>query len=517
MSSVLRNCKSILICFVFALAFAAMPSFSATFVVTSTDGGTDAGTIRWAVEQADANPGADIIDLTGISGTIAFSGWAGGINAESEITFNGPGKDVLTIKGSDNNVTITLQSTANVTFNDLTLEVSNYRLTDVYSGAAIQSYNRCNLIKSLTSVNGMISVEYGVLNLTDCLVDGGGRASYPNITAYSNSTINALRTTFANMYSNVNSGGAIYAENACNLNLTNCTFYNCRSTGSGGAIYCNSSVFIATNCTFYGNQARYLGGAGEYGGVIYTDGFNTSLFKNCIFSHNGIGLGGTIPDDISAPSITSGGYNIFEDETALSFSFATSDLVGVQPNLNIASGLAQGSGQVPILALQRGSICINALPAGGNGAPATDASNHTRIGNPDIGAAEYIYTDPFFSAGLLISVGNNTFTHTAELISDGGYYDISAKGYVYSTSENPTYEGSSHSDGIAGIGTLPVPTDLQQATTYFVRPYAIGNGTPFYGNQFVVSTIPTLGEWGLIAFGGLIAVIGGIVVWRRIA
>jgi hypothetical protein len=56
---------------------------------------------------------------------------------------------------------------------------------------------------------------------------------------------------------------------------------------------------------------------------------------------------------------------------------------------------------------------------------------------------------------------------------------------------------------------------LQPGTTYRVRAYAENSIGLNYGNEITFTTIPTLGEWGLMVFGSLIALVGAAVVWKR--
>ena len=115
-----------------------------------------------------------------------------------------------------------------------------------------------------------------------------------------------------------------------------------------------------------------------------------------------------------------------------------------------------------------------------------------------------------------------TFTAVANLIADDPI--LTEKGFVWSTSPNPTvvvYSGKQP----CGIGSSAGPTVetfthtpvLAGNTTYHVKAYVINNDGTFYSDEVTFTTIPTLGEWGLIAFGSLIAVIGGVVVWRRVS
>lgn len=104
------------------------------------------------------------------------------------------------------------------------------------------------------------------------------------------------------------------------------------------------------------------------------------------------------------------------------------------------------------------------------------------------------------------------------VVSDGGQ-DIAQRGIVWSLAANPTLLTNElgHTEDGSGMGAFTSQmTGLNQSTLYHVRAYATNSeGTNYYANEITFTTIPTLGQWGLIAFGGLIAVIGGAVVWRR--
>ena len=105
------------------------------------------------------------------------------------------------------------------------------------------------------------------------------------------------------------------------------------------------------------------------------------------------------------------------------------------------------------------------------------------------------------------------------VVSDGGF-EITLRGVVWSATANPTLGTNElgHSEDGSGLGAFTSQlTGLSQSTLYHVRAYAINSEGINYANEVTFTTIPTLGEWGLIAFGGLIAVIGGVVVWRKIA
>src|SRR5262249_24296155 len=88
--------------------------------------------------------------------------------------------------------------------------------------------------------------------------------------------------TFQNGYSFNNNGGAITTFGS--LTVSNCSFFNNRCSGNGGAIASFSNVpsitmTNVTNCLFAGNQAGNNGGA-----IIYE--LQPTLIENCTFTAN---------------------------------------------------------------------------------------------------------------------------------------------------------------------------------------------------------------------------------------
>jgi hypothetical protein len=106
--------------------------------------------------------------------------------------------------------------------------------------------------------------------------------------------------------------------------------------------------------------------------------------------------------------------------------------------------------------------------------------------------------------------------------------DVLEKGIVWSTSSMPTIldndgkteQGAGPTSGNSAIFASNM-TGLQLGTKYYVRAYLITTDESeaeiaFYGQQRIFTTIPTLGEWGLIALGLLFASFGGWYVMRRV-
>ncbi|MCO5251943.1 MAG: IPTL-CTERM sorting domain-containing protein [Candidatus Kapabacteria bacterium] len=100
--------------------------------------------------------------------------------------------------------------------------------------------------------------------------------------------------------------------------------------------------------------------------------------------------------------------------------------------------------------------------------------------------------------------------------------DVTEKGIVWSTSAMPTTDvnvgiteqGAGPTSGNSTIFASNL-TGLQLGTKYYVRAYMVNIDGTFYGQQRIFTTIPTLGEWGLIALGLLFASFGGWFVMRK--
>ena len=112
----------------------------------------------------------------------------------------------------------------------------------------------------------------------------------------------------------------------------------------------------------------------------------------------------------------------------------------------------------------------------------------------------------------------------------GGYISLMAddpsvteKGIVWSTSPNPT---TSSNLGKTEQGANPTSgnslsyssniTGLELNTTYYVRAYLVNTDGTSYGQQVTFTTIPTLGEWGVIALVSLMGIFGIWMIRRRV-
>ncbi len=101
---------------------------------------------------------------------------------------------------------------------------------------------------------------------------------------------------------------------------------------------------------------------------------------------------------------------------------------------------------------------------------------------------------PKVSTVEISNVTNNTAQCLGNVSSDGGL-EITERGVCWSTSHNPTIDGSHGSSG-SGLGTFTVElTDLAPGTTYYVRAYATNSAGTAYGSEKTLTTeanLPTV-------------------------
>ena len=112
-------------------------------------------------------------------------------------------------------------------------------------------------------------------------------------------------------------------------------------------------------------------------------------------------------------------------------------------------------------------------------------------------------------------VDDQSATVQGEVTSDGGA-EVTERGVVYGTSENPTVENSKVTSG-AGIGAFTCNlTGLQPNTKYYVRAYAVNKKGTAYGEQVSFTTltpivVPTVMTHVITQIAETTAVAGGNV------
>jgi hypothetical protein len=287
-----------------ALAAVAPPAGADTILVTTTDDSVP-GSLRDAL--ANANDG-DVIDLTGLSGTITLTG--GQLDIEDAVTIMGPGPSTLSING-----------------NGASRVFSMY--DDLADGQTVT-------ITGLTITNGNDAEGGGIF--FNCAGNFAANLVIDNV-AVTNNTVNGL-------------GGGLYFDRCApdgggNFTITNSVISGNRSTdsGAGGLWFDEGGTLSITNTTISGNTTESDGG----GGITFDDGASLVIVDS------------TIADNDAAAS--GGGLYLF-DPTA-SVLIANSTFSGNHANNGYGGGIATYA-DLPVMLLQT-TISGNTASGGGDG------------------------------------------------------------------------------------------------------------------------------------------------------
>ena len=363
---------------VFTLGSASV-SQAATFTVTSlADSG--AGSLRDAIDQANANPGADAIDFT-VSGTITLS---------SSLPFVSFAGGPLTIDGTGQSVVISGNNSVRV------MSVEDPNSINPPSGAVLE-------IKNLTIANGRDTANFG----------GGGIL---NIRGNLTVTNCVIRDNHAS--SVVGGGGIFNSRGTVTINSSSVTG-NSATTDGGGVLNDASSTTI-TGSTFAGNTA------GNEGGAAATHGQSTLNINDSILSGNYAPFGGgvyasqvvnVVNSTLSGNTAELGGGIYGSAELA-------SPLVSVRNStLSGNSATAQGGAlylNFGLNAISNSTFSNNSAPSGGGGIyglgdPSVGSINNSTFSNSAI-------VNPFAGDGFPLPMYNTIVAgSTCSGVTDGGY------------------------------------------------------------------------------------------------
>lgn len=346
------------------------PPVGPPLVVTTTND-SGAGSLRQAIADANAAPGADTV-MFSVSGTIALT--TGALVVTDSLTIDGPGAASLTVSGS--NVSgILVASSAGVTLAVEDVTLVNGRATS--GGAILNNQGTVVVVRSVLSQNrttggngGAIENIAGTATISDTTFSGNSAFAGGAIENRAGGRLTITNSTFSG-----NSGlpgGAIAnygvtATNASTATITNSTFAGNSAVNGGGIYNLLWARVRVTNSTFSGNTAT-----GSPSGAIHNLG-DTVTLENSIFAGNAC-EGFTISD--------SGG----------NLDWPASSCPGVNAD-PLLGPLADNGGPTPTMALGPRSAAIDAA------VPATcPAADQRGIARPfgagcDIGAYEYDVVD----------------------------------------------------------------------------------------------------------------------------
>ena len=367
-----------LACVAALLTFGAAPASSDTFpVTTTTDGGP--GSLRAAVDLANANPGPDTIEL--------------GVGLTYELTLDGD---------DDSNVGGDLDSTEGaltIIGNGSTIRQTRpYRVLD-HEPTDPLVLQDVTITGGDEDDNGGGVASDGPTTITDSVITGNRAVGYGGGVLADNDVITITRSTISNNTSG-DQGGGVYSHDDL-MTVVDSTISGNTSTDEGGGLFSVDELRI-TNSTITGNTAGDAGGGilgegaelftGEYvtitgnsapsGANIDLEGGELGLFASVVADPQG---GGDSCAGITTSSTA--GYNYESGGDTCGFDAATDTADGPDPQLG---ALGANGGPTPTMLPATTSPLVDAIPTSDPGCTGADQRGVTRpqLGGCDIGAVE---------------------------------------------------------------------------------------------------------------------------------
>ena len=244
-----------------AMVVYAGPAQAADLTVSNTqDSGP--GSLRDAIEQANASPGADVVTFDAlVTGTIELT--SGQMDITDDLEIDGPGSQTLTIDAGGLSRVFDVTA-SQVCTPDGGVDYYGYPTYECTTDAPVEAV----VISGLTLSNGQAPERtfyyYGSSYTVE--EDGGAiRVDAANFDGYYDTDRSALVIDDVQVLdSHGGGGGGVYVRNAESVTVTDSTFTgNAASRGSGGALQVRSTQGPVTvaGSTFDDNEAAYSGGA----------------------------------------------------------------------------------------------------------------------------------------------------------------------------------------------------------------------------------------------------------------
>lgn len=129
--------------------------------------------------------------------------------------------------------------------------------------------------------------------------------------------------------------------------------------------------------------------------------------------------------------------------------------------------------------------------------------NSTNYSNEFIISIPTPITLPTLTTSTITSIMSTSANSGGNITSDGGA-SVTARGVVWSTSQNPTVALSTKTIDGTGTGNFTSNiTGLSPNTQYYIRAYATNSAGTAYGNEISFTSMPTIGQTyqgGVIAY-----------------
>jgi hypothetical protein len=250
----------------------ACPAQAATYTVTSC-ADTGAGSLRQAVDSANANPGADLINFALTCPTITL---ATTITIGETVDIIGPGASALTITSPTSRALTLLPMASAPAFQDVS--IMGLRFAEcIASPSAPQG-------GAISAERTNLSVRATVFDRND--TPGSGAAIYVQSLNGASHTLDIAFTSFlSNGKSTALGGGAIFQDGAGTITIRRSLFRDNGTTvlAAGGAIRARGAdALLIIESGFYGNAANS-------GGAISVSGSGISRIVGSSFVENSAG------------------------------------------------------------------------------------------------------------------------------------------------------------------------------------------------------------------------------------
>jgi Ca2+-binding RTX toxin-like protein len=222
----------------------APPAAGAAFSVTNTND-SGAGSLRQAVEDADAAAGADTITFSpAVTGAIVLTSGEISID-DAALTIQGPGASRLAIDGNNASRLFTIPG-------------GDANRTTVISGLTLRNGNAGSGSGGAIRMTG----TGGTLTLSDSVVSGNEAGDDGGALYTADGTVNALNTVFTGNAAGDDGGSAFLDANQKIQTWRNVTISGNTAGGDGGGImfYSLYNATLVENSTISGNTAGRTGG-----------------------------------------------------------------------------------------------------------------------------------------------------------------------------------------------------------------------------------------------------------------
>lgn len=374
------------------------------------------GSLRAAIEDANDQPGADLIRFApeARDGTLALT--SGQLSITDDLEIDGPGAGRLTISGNDaSRVFCVSGGTTDVEIRDLT--IAHGQATDA------------------TAMG-----PFGAVTMGGGLLNAGARVILSNVTMDNNRAVGPIAQ-----------GGAIASFSGATLEVTHSTFTENRATGtsfgSAGAIVSDGgSVLVLDHSSFTGNQATTSLGAGPVffqgnavGGAVKSAGGSQATVLHSTFAGN-LARGGNGVDGGPGQKGGNAGFGVAGALENAFFSF-------VGPSASSTMTIAHST------------FLANRALGGTGGTGGTGGAGGNGSGGPG-GAIS--------NAGGTLTISHSTFLGNQGLGGNGGNGGVSGNGGAGGGSSGGAINNSNP------VGLTPVRATLRVSDSLFQTNEVIG-------------------------------------------